>query len=116
MRLVPGSASATFLILSSIMVSCDKPPLAVRIQVGGARQRLSWFARLQACERAAGWEVEAIEAKFVREVDGVELVGKVDRIDRHADGRRRVLDYKTYSKLKDVEKDHRVGVTAGWRF
>ncbi|MCH7226799.1 PD-(D/E)XK nuclease family protein [Haloferula sp. A504] len=90
----------------------DTPPLAVRIQVEGARQRLSWFARLQACERAAGWRVEAVEEKFEREVAGVTLVGKVDRIDRHDDGRRRVLDYKTYNALKDVEKDHRVGVTA----
>ncbi len=88
------------------------PPLAVRIQAEGARQRLSWFARLQACERAAGWEVEAVEEKFEREIGGVTLVGKVDRIDRHADGRRRVLDYKTYNTLKEVEKDHRVGMTA----
>ncbi|BCX49287.1 PD-(D/E)XK nuclease superfamily [Haloferula helveola] len=90
----------------------DSPPLAVRIQAEGARQRLSWFARLQACERADGWQVESVEKKFEREVDGVVLVGKVDRIDRHKDGRRRVVDYKTYNKLKDVEKDHRVGVTA----
>lgn len=88
------------------------PPLAVRIQAEGARQRLSWFARLQACERAAGWAVESVEEKFEREIGGVTLVGKVDRIDRHADGRRRVLDYKTYNTLKDVEKDHRVGVTS----
>lgn len=90
----------------------EGPPLAVRIQADGARQRLSWFARLQACERARGWQVEAVEEKFEREVGGVVLVGKVDRIDRHPDGRRRVLDYKTYDKIKDVEKDHRVGVTA----
>jgi ATP-dependent helicase/nuclease subunit B len=90
----------------------DAPPLAVRIQAEGARQRLTWFARLQACERAAGWRVEAVEEKFEREVDGVLLVGKVDRIDRHDDGRRRVLDYKTYNSIKDVEKDHRIGVTA----
>lgn len=90
----------------------DTPPLAVRIQTEGARQRLSWFARLQACERAAGWRVEEVETKFEREVDGVTLVGKVDRIDRHADGRRRVLDYKTYNKIKEVEKDHRIGMTA----
>ena len=41
MRLVPGSASATFLILSSIMVSCDKPPLAVEpgVSLALAEQR-----------------------------------------------------------------------------
>lgn len=90
----------------------QEPPLAVRIQAEGARQRLAWFARLQACERAAGWRVVEVEKKFTEDVHGVTLVGKVDRIDEHADGRRRVLDYKTYADLRDVEKDHRIGVTA----
>ena len=89
-----------------------RPPLAVRIQAAGARQRLEWFARIQACHRAEGWRVAEVETKFTREIDGVVLVGKVDRIDQHKDGRRRILDYKTYKDLRDVEKDHRVGITA----
>ncbi|MEM9235304.1 MAG: PD-(D/E)XK nuclease family protein [Verrucomicrobiota bacterium] len=91
-------------------------PLAVRIQVEGLRQRLAWFALKQACERASGWRVVAAEEKFEREMDGVTLVGTVDRIDVHDDGRKRVLDYKTFNELKDVEKSHRVGVTAATRF
>ena len=85
----------------------EEPPLAVRIQATGARQRLAWFARVQACERASGWRVDEVERKFTTEIDGVTLVGKVDRIDRHDDGRVRVLDYKTYRELRDVERDHR---------
>ena len=87
-------------------------PLAVRIQAEGLRQRLSWFALKQACERASGWRVLAAEQKFEKELEGVTLVGTADRIDLHEDGRKRVLDYKTFNELKDVEKSHRLGVTA----
>lgn len=83
------------------------PPLAVRIQAEGARQRLRWFARVQACERAAGWRVVEVEKKFAEPFAGVTLVGTADRIDRHDDGRRRVLDYKTYGSFRKVEPDHR---------
>ena len=91
-------------------------PLAVRIQLEGMRQRLAWFALKQACERASGWRVVAAEEKFEREMDGLTLVGTVDRIDVHEDGRKRVLDYKTFNELKDVEKSHRVGVSASTRW
>jgi ATP-dependent helicase/nuclease subunit B len=91
------------------------PPLAVRIQMDGARQRLGWFARQQACLRAEGWRVREVERKYVIDVDGVELVGKVDRIDEHEDGRVRVVDYKTYQEKKDVEKDHRLEMRANTR-
>jgi len=90
----------------------SEAPLAVRIQIEGLRQRLSWFALKQACERASGWRVIAAEKKFEREMDGITLVGTVDRIDVHEDGRKRVVDYKTFNELKDVEKSHRLGVTA----
>lgn len=89
-----------------------KPPLAVRIQVEGLRQRLRWFARQQACERATGWRIEEVEKKFEVPVAGVTVVGKIDRIDVHADGRRRVLDYKTKAKAEDVEKAHRSRIVA----
>jgi len=84
-----------------------RPPLALRIQIEGARQRLRWFARHQARIRTEGWRVQAVETKFESDIDGVVLVGKVDRIDRHADGRVRVLDYKTYASMKEVEREHR---------
>lgn len=89
-----------------------RPSLALRIQIEGARQRLRWFARRQAEERAQGWRVQAVEQKFESEIDGVVLVGKVDRIDRHDDGRVRVLDYKTYASMKQVEKQHRTEMRA----
>jgi ATP-dependent helicase/nuclease subunit B len=89
-----------------------KVPLAVRIQRESMRQRLSWFARVQAVERASGWRIEEVEKKFEIEIDGLVLVGRVDRIERHDDGRRRVLDYKTGAAAGGVEAAHRAGVIA----
>lgn len=88
-----------------------KVPLAVRIQRESMRQRLSWFARIQAMERARGWRVEEVEKKFELEIDGLTIVGRVDRIERHEDGRLRVLDYKT-GNAGNVESAHRSGVGA----
>ena len=93
-----------------------KVPLAVRIQRESMRQRLSWFARVQAVERASGWRIEEVEKKFEIGIDGLTLVGRVDRIERHDDGRRRVLDYKTGAAAGAVEAAHRTGVTANTRF
>ena len=90
----------------------NKVPLAVRIQRESLRQRLSWFARVQAVERVNGWRIEEVEKRFEVEIDGVTVVGRVDRIERHEDGRRRVLDYKTGASGSAVEIAHRTGVVA----
>ena len=94
----------------------NRVPLAVRIQRESMRQRLSWFARVQAVERASGWRIEEVEKKFEVEIDGLTIVGRVDRIERHQDGRRRVLDYKTGNVSGGVESAHRSGVVASTRF
>ncbi|QJE94984.1 PD-(D/E)XK nuclease family protein [Luteolibacter luteus] len=91
-------------------------PLAVRIQRESMRQRLSWFAQVQASERANGWHIEEVEKKFEVPIDGITIVGRVDRIERHEDGRRRVLDYKTGNVSGGVESAHRSGVVASTRF
>ncbi len=90
-------------------------PLAVKIQREALRQRLSWFARVQAVERASGWRIEEVEQRFEVEIGGLTVVGRVDRIERHEDGRRRVLDYKTGNVGAGVEASHRSLVTAGTR-
>ena len=90
-------------------------PLAVRIQRESMQQRLAWFARVQAAERAGGWQIEEVEKKIEIEIDGVKVVGRVDRIERHEDGRRRVLDYKTGASGGAVESAHRTGIVAATR-
>ncbi|MCP5546729.1 MAG: PD-(D/E)XK nuclease family protein [Akkermansiaceae bacterium] len=87
-------------------------PLAVRIQQEALKQRLLWFAREQACARAAGWEVIDVEHKFELHFGAHEVVAKIDRIDRHREtGELRVIDYKT-GAAKGAAEAHRSKLTA----
>jgi len=87
-------------------------PLAVRIQTEALRQRLAWLARIQACERAAGWQVIDVERKIEIPAGEAMIIAKMDRVDRNEhDGRMRVIDYKT-GKVDGVDKAHRKKVTA----
>ena len=82
-------------------------PLAVRIQTEALRQRLVWMARVQAANRAEGWEIVEVERKVELPVGEAMIVAMIDRIDRHRDsGRLRVLDYKT-GKVESVDRAHR---------
>lgn len=69
--------------------------LPLVIQFESARQRLRQAAAVQAQEFAAGWRIQAVEQPFNLSISGLMVGGKIDRIDRHIDGRVRVLDYKT---------------------
>lgn len=90
----------------------QRAPLAVRIQAESLRQRLEWFARVQACQAAAGWEILSVEHKFSMMLGATEVSAKIDRIDRHKhSGQVRVVDYKT-GNVKRVAGSHRKRVTA----
>jgi len=65
------------------------------VQFESARQRLRAAAEVEALARADGWRTLHLERKFEFPLGGLVVSGKIDRIDRHADGRVRVLDYKT---------------------
>jgi len=69
--------------------------LPLLVQFESARQRLRQAAVVQAGEAAVGWRIERVEWKFGFSLGGLQVRGKIDRIDRHVDGRVRVLDYKT---------------------
>jgi len=80
------------------------PP--VRAQIFSLEERLRAFAEEQARLFAEGWEIAYVEKKGAAvEVpfavpgapDDVMLKGRIDRVDRHRDGRLRVMDYKTSS-------------------
>lgn len=81
--------------------------LPLVIQLESARQRLGKAAAVQARERAAGWVIERVETSFSIEIAGLEVRGKIDRIDRHeATGAWRVLDYKTSDTAVTPHKSH----------
>lgn len=87
-------------------------PLAIRIQTHAIRQRLEWFAAVQAQSAAEGWEIIEIESKFTIPSGAFDISGKIDRIDRHREtGQIRVIDYKT-GKADGVEASHRRKITA----
>lgn len=69
--------------------------LPLIIQLESARQRLRRAAALQAQVRAEGWRIVRVETPFSLPLGRLQVRGKIDRIDRHDDGRVRVIDYKT---------------------
>ena len=83
------------------------PPLQIEVQLESARQRLRQAARVQARLVRDGWEILYAEMKIRGEMEGVEIRGKIDRIDRHRQtGKIRLLDYKTTDKGGTPEAAH----------
>jgi ATP-dependent helicase/nuclease subunit B len=68
---------------------------------------------VQARESATGWSIERVEWKFDLSLGGMTVRGKIDRIDRHADGRVRVLDYKTSDQPVTPAAAHLGSLSAG---
>jgi RecB family exonuclease len=89
------------------------PLPAVELQVEQLEHRLRVFARRQAARAAEGWRIHAVEwkppAPVLLDVDGkpLQVSGKIDRIDRHPDGRWAILDYKTGDRRKTPREAHR---------
>ena len=83
-----------------------RPSLAVQVALESAIQRLGRFAILQA-GLAQEWEILATESRFVLKRGASEIIARIDRIDRHrGDGRLRVMDYKTFEKIKSPPEGH----------
>ena len=80
----------------------------IQLQLLSAEERLSALAERQAEQRQLGWQVVAVEREFngVLLLSGIPLRLRIDRIDRHVDGRLRVIDYKTGKTAEDPLKAH----------
>lgn len=84
-----------------------QPWLGVTLAVESAVRRLRVFAARQIAWYAQGWEIVATEqSDWSCTFDGVAIRGRIDRIDRHRDGRLCVLDYKTTDEAKQPEQAH----------
>lgn len=57
-----------------------------------------WLAEQLERDQAEDWTVARTEAKARLERHGILLHGRADRVDRHADGDWRIIDYKTGSQ------------------
>lgn len=90
------------------------PRPSVQLQLAQLRMRLEAFARWQAERIRAGWIITHVEDEERQEstkiaVDGLEfeLVGRIDRIDRHPGERQwELLDYKTADAGDPPRKTH----------
>jgi ATP-dependent helicase/nuclease subunit B len=82
------------------------PAVPLVAQLESARQRLRRAAKVQAQQRRDGWQVFAIEREFRIEVAGMEVKGRIDRIDRHESGAWRLIDYKTSDTPKNPLETH----------
>ncbi|NJK92928.1 MAG: PD-(D/E)XK nuclease family protein, partial [Blastochloris sp.] len=69
--------------------------LSTMIQIEALQKRLDAFAEKQSAEASQGWIIDEVETSFELKLESWTVRGKVDRIDRHPDGRVRLLDYKT---------------------
>jgi ATP-dependent helicase/nuclease subunit B len=77
------------------------------VQREAARQRLGQAAAVQARECEAGWRIIDVERKIGLQIEGLQVSGKIDRIDRHLEtGAIRVLDYKTSDTAKAPREVH----------
>jgi ATP-dependent helicase/nuclease subunit B len=101
----------------ALISECSKrfgraPLPAVQLQSRQLAYRLDLFARRQAARTADGWHIEKVEwapsEPVSLDVDGeaAALVGRIDRIDQHEDGRWAILDYKFGEKAKYPKTEH----------
>ena len=95
----------------------------VRAQARAIEARLRRFAEIQAGLFAEGWEIVWVEQGGALEVpfpvpgvaDDARIRGRIDRIDRHRDGRWRVIDYKSASQAVSPDRAHYSARGEKWR-
>jgi ATP-dependent helicase/DNAse subunit B len=95
----------------------------VRAQSRALEARLGVFAKHQAALFSEGWQIAYVEKGRSLVVpfpvpggpQDVKLKGRIDRIDRHADGRWRVIDYKTSSQAVTPDKAHFAARSGEWK-
>ncbi len=84
-----------------------EPGFAVRLQGEILASRMRAFAQVQARERASGWRIDQVEQSVRLAIGGVEIRGRIDRVDRNEKtGDLRALDYKTGEKPEKPEEVH----------
>ena len=96
-----------------------EPLPAVQLQCRQLAWRLGLFARAQAARAEEGWRIKHAEWKPTQRVtlnvngEEVPLVGRIDRIDQHKDGRWAILDYKFSENANKPERVHQR--SGSWR-
>jgi ATP-dependent helicase/nuclease subunit B len=83
------------------------PGLAICLQKESLRQRLIWFAEIQAKHRAAGWIIHSSETHFSLPFAAATLRGTIDRIDVNEHTNEwQLWDYKSGQMTFSVANEH----------
>ena len=80
--------------------------MAVEVLVQNAHRRLRAAAELHSHLLEEGWRILATEKDCQRQLNGLRIRGKIDRVDIHPQKGLRILDYKTSDQPTDPEKAH----------
>ncbi|MCC5849984.1 MAG: PD-(D/E)XK nuclease family protein [Verrucomicrobia bacterium] len=80
--------------------------MAVRVMAHSARARLHAAVECQMRLLEEGWTAVATECKCEREINGMKVVGKIDRVDRHPEKGLRIIDYKTSDSPSSPKEAH----------
>lgn len=91
----------------------QRPAPLVMLQIESIVQRLRQAAHVEAQNRQEGWECIDAELQIGQSDDstplliaGVRLAGRIDRVERKADGTIRIVDFKTSDKADESAKRH----------
>jgi len=76
----------------------SNPYLTMELEIW--KRKLEKFVEVEVIRKAKGYKVFEVEKSFSFEYNGIRLKGTIDRIDKVADGKYEILDYKTSSSLK----------------
>ena len=94
----------------------DHLPPSLRIQTEQLRRRLEAFAAWQENETREGWLIQSkyVEQQLTGRIeiengDGMDITGRIDRIDLHPENGYRLVDYKTSDRVSKPENTHRRG-------
>lgn len=91
----------------------QRPAPLITLQMESILQRLKKAAEIEARNRQEGWQCveaelqigdEAEESPFV--IAEARLRGRIDRIERHVDGRLRIVDFKSSDKPRTPQEAH----------
>jgi len=97
----------------------QRPAPLITLQLDSILQRLRHAAKIEAENRQQGWQCIAAELQIGSPDDATpyligetRLSGRIDRVEQHADGSIRIVDFKSSDKANEPHKTHFKTITA----
>ncbi|MFN0075514.1 MAG: PD-(D/E)XK nuclease family protein [Prosthecobacter sp.] len=97
----------------------QRPAPLITLQLDSILQRLRHAATIEATNRQQGWQSIEAELQIGTKDDSTpfliaeaRLSGRIDRVERHADGSLRIVDFKSSDKANEPHKTHFKAITA----